>query len=116
MTTANFQNLRQAAREAAERHVARRAQDLRNVIVQKLSAPGGGRTYGVHTASAPGQPPAVDTGRLRQSIRVQKVGPGHYRVGTDVQYAIFLEFGTRRIAARPFLRPSVQELLTRRRP
>jgi hypothetical protein len=90
-----------------------------------LSMPGTGRVYvrgrgrghgrrgGVmHRASAPGQPPAVDTGRLRASITHQVGGPVYnsqvgialyVRVGTGVAYARYLEFGTSRMAARPFL-------------
>lgn len=50
----------------------------------------------------------VDTGRLRQSIGLQKVGEGHYRVGTNVVYAPFVEFGTRRTRAQPFMRPAME--------
>lgn len=62
----------------------------------------------IHQASAPDQPPAVDTGRLRASIatfydRARKVT----YVGTPVQYAAPLEFGTARMAPRPYFRPAV---------
>lgn len=50
----------------------------------------------------------VDTGRLRQSIGLKKIGDGHYRVGTNVVYAPFVEFGTRRTRAQPFLRPALE--------
>jgi HK97 gp10 family phage protein len=50
----------------------------------------------------------VDTGRLRQSIGLQKVGDGHYRVGTNVVYAPYVEFGTRRARAQPFMRPALE--------
>jgi HK97 gp10 family phage protein len=88
-----------------------------NRVRQKLSTPGTGRTYRrasvVHVASAPGKPPAVDTGRLRASYTwrtgVDARGP-YVEIGTNVLYAPFLEFGTRRMAARPHLRPAVNEL------
>jgi hypothetical protein len=38
-------------------------------------------------ASAPGQPPAIDTGRLINSIRGRRIGPFSYRVATGVVYA-----------------------------
>lgn len=62
----------------------------------------------VHQASAPGQPPAVDTGTLRASIawtydKAQKVAI----IGTPVEYAPYLEFGTNNIAPRPSFRPVV---------
>lgn len=71
-----------------------------------------GRVYrrgGVtHQASAPGQYPASDTGRLLSSVQV--VLPTASRlegeVGTNVMYGRFLEFGTSRMAARPWLLPS----------
>lgn len=77
---------------------------------QLASTPGTGRRYGRHRASAPGNPPAPDTGRLRASIsrEVGKVGTVLVaRVGTDVAYGRYLELGTSRMAARPFLRPAL---------
>ena len=62
----------------------------------------------VHQASAPGQAPAVDTGRLRANIDSVMM-PGNQRVliGTPEDYAPYLEFGTSRIKPRPFFRPAV---------
>lgn len=52
----------------------------------------------------------VDTGRLRASI-AQEIGGDDdglvARVGTNVEYAPYLEFGTSRMSARPFLRPAL---------
>jgi phage gpG-like protein len=66
-----------------------------------------------HVASAPGDPPAVDTGNLRGSISWEWVGR-NARVGTNVDYAPGLELGTLghggHIAPRPFMRPSVERL------
>lgn len=36
----------------------------------------------------------VDTGELRNSIRVQRISPGVVTVGTNKEYAIFVEYGT----------------------
>lgn len=52
----------------------------------------------------------VDTGRLRSSIVMRKGrdGMGFYvEVGTSVSYAPFVEFGTSRMRAQPFLLPAV---------
>lgn len=60
--------------------------------------------------SKPGYPPHVLTGRLRQSIAHAVTFEGQAvvgKVGTNVEYAPFLEFGTRRMEARPFLRPTL---------
>lgn len=79
-----------------------------NIIKRKLSQPGSGATYGNHTASSPGEPPAVDTGRLRNSID-HAIGADHVDVGSSVAYAPYLEYGTSRMAARPFMRPAIAE-------
>lgn len=60
----------------------------------------------VHQASAAGEAPATDTGRLVSSIKVEQMGLSG-SVGTDLEYAKDLEFGTFRVAARPFLRPAL---------
>lgn len=52
----------------------------------------------------------VDTGRLRSSITHEVYSDGHGvvgRVGTNVDYAPFVELGTSHMAAQPFLRPSL---------
>ena len=78
----------------------------------------GGRFYkrrGVlHQASAPGEPPSTDTGRLVNSIsgELDTRAPGEANVkagGGIVKYARFLEFGTAKMAARPFLFPALEK-------
>lgn len=60
-----------------------------------------GRTVNV---SKPGDPPNTDTGRLAQSIKFDFQKNGLVgRVGTNLKYGAWLEFGTERIAARPWL-------------
>ena len=52
----------------------------------------------------------VDTGRLRSSIIMTKGrdGAGFYvEIGTNVEYAAHVEFGTSRMRARPFLLPAI---------
>jgi phage gpG-like protein len=75
---------------------------------------GGGRTYEkykprrTHTASAPGAYPATDTGRLASSVAAILPTSADMtgQVGTHVKYGAYLEFGTSRMAARPWLLPS----------
>jgi HK97 gp10 family phage protein len=66
----------------------------------------------VHQASAPGEAPASDTGRLLNSINARPVqGELAAEVkagGGIVKYARMLEFGTPRMAARPFLFRALQ--------
>jgi HK97 gp10 family phage protein len=52
----------------------------------------------------------VDTGLLRSSInwRLGVDGRGVYAtIGTSTHYAPYVEFGTRYMAAQPFLRPAL---------
>ncbi len=55
--------------------------------------------------SAPGDPPGVVTGALKNSIHVESLGPFKKAIQTSVDYAIHLEFGTEHIAPRPFFGP-----------
>jgi hypothetical protein len=111
----------------------RRALAVENTQKRLLSMHGGGRVYTTrffmrggklfaygsrpaHQASAPGQPPAVDTGRLRASVghKVDRDASGLYaNVGSggnpaipSVKHAEYTEYGTRFMAPRPWLRPS----------
>ena len=52
--------------------------------------------------SPPGSPPNTDTGRLVQSIKVDKQG-NSYLIGTNLIYGAHLEFGTKDMAPRPWL-------------
>lgn len=52
----------------------------------------------------------VDTGRLRASIMATKGSDGlgpFVEIGTNVEYAAYVEFGTRYMAAQPYLRPAI---------
>ncbi|NVM21307.1 MAG: HK97 gp10 family phage protein [Desulfobacterales bacterium] len=80
----------------------------------------------------------VDTGRLRSSICSNWTGSGQTRtakwkkplkgkdtteiaeprgkkdeivgiVGTNVQYAVYVEYGTRKMSAKPYLRPALEK-------
>ena len=57
--------------------------------------------------SAPGEIPHVQTGHLRRSIAYELVGSEDSKVGTNVEYGRYLELGTSKMAARPYLRPGV---------
>jgi len=50
----------------------------------------------------------VDTGALRNSIMTNKKGKGWYWVQDGVEYGIYQEFGTRKMAAQPFMVPAVE--------
>lgn len=66
----------------------------------------GGGVY-EHIAAAEGEAPNTDTGRLVQSVQVD-VQPSAVFVGSSLDYAGFLENGTRRMGARPWLFPALE--------
>ena len=109
-------------------------------LYTELSQPGSGRRYkrgkgkrkgrnkrarGIHVASAPGQPPAADTGALRRSWQLSQSaarsgssngGKGPvlrrldagdligFRLGSALPYAA-IDRGYGRVAARPYISP-----------
>lgn len=55
---------------------------------------------------------AIDTGNLRNSITARPTvhnGVKATVVGTPVEYGPYVELGTYKMAARPFIRPAVEE-------
>lgn len=49
----------------------------------------------------------VDTGRLRLSISNRLRGDSAIEIGTAVEYAVYVEMGTSRRSATPYLRPGI---------
>lgn len=47
----------------------------------------------------------IDTGKMRAAVAALVIGANKVIVAVRTFYAIFHEFGTRRLKARPFLRP-----------
>jgi hypothetical protein len=108
-----------------EREVARvvtaTAIEVRGEIVKKYQkGPKTGRIYTrgnvVHQASAPGQAPATDTGRLASATEYVSTGRFSAEVRNSVAYGPMLEFGTNRLnftggvgGPRPAWRPAVEE-------
>ena len=95
--------------------VNRTAQNIRNTAVRSIQKQSpNGVTYEKynprrsHVASAPGNPPNTDTGRLVGSIRAVMSGTPTAYVDALADYAVHLEFGTRNMAARPFMTPAVE--------
>ena len=81
-----------------------------------VSKKGRGRSYPrksgpPHTASAPGDPPATDTGELKNNITMDVIRRGKTVVGqiiSGANYSEHLEFGTVNMEARPFLAPALK--------
>ncbi len=63
--------------------------------------------------SSPGASPAVVTGDLDSSINSQKTQGGlrpTYQVGASSGHAGYLEYGTRKMAKRPFIYPAMKRM------
>ena len=109
------------------------ANDIRNTIITSMqNTPKWSRSYvrgkskrikddtgkmrrARHYVSMPGNPPAVDTGQLVRSILWRLNPPGNeIEVGAiggtgkgGKSYATYLEYGTKHMAERPFLKPAI---------
>lgn len=104
-----------------ESAVANGASMVRNTMVDSMTQEAKhGRVYNVpgtrtkYVASAPGEAPAVATSNLISNIEIEfsernlvaEVGVLEY---AKVDYAAYLEFGTSKMAARPFLEPALKK-------
>ena len=68
--------------------------------------------------SAPGEPPAVQRARLIGSVTYDKPSRLRRRVGTNVKYGLYLEYGKEEftgmhVLARPWLRPALERIRPR---
>lgn len=53
----------------------------------------------------------VDTGELQESIHVEKGdGLGEYRVVASEPYASYVEYGTHKMAAQPYITPAWRQI------
>ena len=82
-------------------HSTEAAQAVRDAIARGLESIGDA-AEGYARALVP-----VDTGRLRDSI-AHEVEDGTVYLSADTEYAPFVELGTRRAAAKPFLIPAME--------
>lgn len=115
LTIQNPAELFDRIQAATERAVSAAADEIAAELKAKIAAPKSGRVYrrngGLHRASAPGEPPANDTGALAGSIAVIQSASLETAVGTSVNYAQFLESGTSRLAPRPLWERTLTEKL-----
>lgn len=107
--------------DIAAQRVFEANQEVRNTILETLTGDRTGRWYKVpgtkntmYRASAPGEPPASATGRLRLSIKTREWADARAIrgwAGSDLEKAVYLEFGTKKMLPRPFIKPSYQKAL-----
>lgn len=72
----------------------------RSITQGSVSGPG-------HIPSRPGEPPNADTRTLDLNIETEIGGPGLVTVTSYAPYSAYLEYGTTRMASRPFMRPAL---------
>ena len=109
------ERIRQAVHRGVKRGVVAGTELVRNEALRLiLHTAKTGRLYQrrgrVHQASAPGEAPASDTGTLVRNITTRYSEDGKAFVGivaAHTHYAASLEYGTPRMAPRPFMRPAL---------
>jgi HK97 gp10 family phage protein len=112
-----LKRLRGEVREAASKAVKGTALELRGDIVKRIvRGPASGVVYEktdperTHQASASGEAPMSDTGRLANSIEFDALDDLTATVGSMVAYAAWLEYGTSRMEPRPYFTPAVEDI------
>ena len=113
---ADLKRLGEISEEAVIDTINDIAMDTQNEAVRGIQrGPASGRTYKrgtvTHTASAAGQFPMSDTGRLAANVEfeIATKSKAVAVVGTNIAYGPHLEFGTSKMAARPWLLPSFRK-------
>lgn len=89
-----FDGIDSIVKEYAERAV----EDMK----RSMQSPKRGQMRDGHIASAPGESPAVYSTELINSLSVDKIKKSSYEVSADAEHAMYLEYGTHKIAPRPF--------------
>lgn len=110
--------------EEMKSRAVRGSRALKNAELKVLRGQRSGKKYKKpfkstsYTASKPGEPPAVRTGKLRNSFRPTArtfdnpfggAASVYVSIETDTHYAGYLEDGTSKMAARPYVEKIKQE-------
>lgn len=98
----NLTELNDAAREAVKRAVT--------IIGMKAEA-NAVKEVDRAVYNTPETPRYRRTGNLRQFIHYDKEGDDTVLLIDDIDYAAYVEFGTSKMAARPFIKPAVLNYL-----
>ena len=84
----------------------RRLDTLLSAIGPRAQAHIGRTSYNVQAGAQMRAP--VDTGALKNSLHVEHMARLLNRVADGVEYGIYQEFGTHKMAAQPFLIPAIE--------
>lgn len=94
--------------------VKQAALDLKSTMEQSFRPPKHGKLYirggRVHQSSKEGEAPAKDTGVLKDSIQITNLDAYTSKVTVGSEYGAYLEFGTKRMGARPFVVPAINKV------
>lgn len=77
-------------------------------IYAEISITAGSISGKGHIPSAPNSPPNADTRLLDTSIDTIVIGPNRVDVVSNAPYSAALEFGTSKMAERPFMGPAAR--------
>ena len=102
VVTITSNKLKEVARELPEqvgRAIDKTLLEMESDVKRGMGAAG--------SPSAPGDYPGMDTGTLASSIQTDRKGTKGVMY-TNMEYAPFLEYGTSRMAARPFFTPAAR--------
>lgn len=94
--------------------VQKGAEDIRTearhlITAGSASGQSGGKHQ--HIRSRPGEPPNNEFGTLESHIEDRRTGPTTAEVTSNADHANPLEFGTSRMAARPYMRPARDKMV-----
>src|SRR5437868_4634767 len=104
--------LLQKLEAAIGRFVVKGAAYIEGQLKSSMAEPKSGKAYGKHVASAPGESPAVDSSNLTNSIATLIAANRlEAKIGTPVDYSLFLEEGTSKMAARPLWEKTANDSL-----
>ncbi|MBI1682384.1 HK97-gp10 family putative phage morphogenesis protein [Caulobacter hibisci] len=78
-------------------------------VEAEISITAGSVSGAGHIPSKPGSPPNRDTGVLDGNIETTLVEPLKVEISSNAPYSAALEFGTSKMAARPYMRPAAQK-------
>lgn len=103
-----LQRLQKMRGAASERRIGKAlfagAEEI--AVEAQLSITNGAVSGAGHVPSAPGEPPNNDTGTLAGNIEAIKVSSTEAQVRSSAAHSKPLEFGTSKMAERPFMRPA----------
>lgn len=106
------QRINEGLRDELYSRAVQVTKELRNAELEVLSGSRSGIKYKSlpNRSSAPGEPPAAQSGKLRQEWDDETIREGNgvsatmiSRIRSTTEYATYLENGTSRMASRPFV-------------